>query len=294
MATRASTQTESNVYQILGIGVWPGRNFSGESARLREETGYSGQMESLLRANLKIEALGELVHLQVELPEGATTPLKMLLVFQTFANRMVQRSEEAVREAGEEVSCRKGCGACCRQLVPVGQSEALHLAALVAKMPWERQATVRARFARGMAALAEVGIEPGFDQGVDRNAARDLGERYFAAQVACPFLEDESCSIHPDRPLACREYLVTSPAANCRNPGPGRINMVPMAGPLWTSLAKLDGVKDGHVAWQPLIFSLAYAEGEPEPERVAEGPELFSEFVNHFRKRPAPQAPPSA
>jgi Fe-S-cluster containining protein len=36
--------------------------------------------------------------------------------------------------------------------------------------------------------------------------------------MPCPFLEDESCSIHPDRPLVCREYLVTSPAELCAGP----------------------------------------------------------------------------
>ncbi len=45
--------------------------------------------------------------------------------------------------------------------------------------------------------------------------------RYFHLGIACPFLEDESCSIHADRPISCREYLVTSPAVNCADPKPG-------------------------------------------------------------------------
>ncbi|HEY5241787.1 MAG TPA: YkgJ family cysteine cluster protein [Polyangiaceae bacterium] len=42
--------------------------------------------------------------------------------------------------------------------------------------------------------------------------------------VSCPFLEEESCSIHPDRPPICREYLVTSsprPRAVARAIGAG-------------------------------------------------------------------------
>lgn len=42
-----------------------------------------------------------------------------------------------------------------------------------------------------------------------------LGAAWFGLGVAYPFLEDESCSIHKSRPLTCREYLVTSPAAAC-------------------------------------------------------------------------------
>ena len=40
-------------------------------------------------------------------------------------------------------------------------------------------------------------------------------DEYFTYQVACPFLENESCSIHESRPIACREYLVTSSPEYC-------------------------------------------------------------------------------
>ncbi|MEZ5279133.1 MAG: hypothetical protein R2770_01565 [Acidimicrobiales bacterium] len=39
------------------------------------------------------------------------------------------------------------------------------------------------------------------------------------ADVACPLLDDGVCSIRPDRPLACREYLVTSDPKHCAPPG---------------------------------------------------------------------------
>jgi hypothetical protein len=54
----------------------------------------------------------------------------------------------------------------------------------------------------------------------------ELGHLYFEPAIACPFLEDESCSIHPDRPLACREYLVSSPASACAHPSPESIERV--------------------------------------------------------------------
>jgi Fe-S-cluster containining protein len=237
-----------------------------------------------------MEVLGKPVTLEIDVPEGTTTPRRMLPVFQEFSNCVVGRAVEAVEENGELVSCCKGCGACCRQLVPVTQTEALHLAALVEAMPEEKQAEVRARFAAAITKLAEAGIEPGFDHALPLEAARELGNLYFAQGVLCPFLEEESCSIHPDRPLACREYLVTSPAANCANPGPGRIRMVPMAGPLWTSLSRLDGVRGSHVGWEPLVFALHYAEATPEPEREASGMDLFREFVTHFHTNPAPRS----
>lgn len=43
----------------------------------------------------------------------------------------------------------------------------------------------------------------------------DVSRRYFAAGIACPFLEDECCSIYDDRPMTCREYGVTTPPERC-------------------------------------------------------------------------------
>src|SRR5262249_40316677 len=112
------------------------------------------------------------------------------------------------------------------QLVAISVVEAESLARLVDRLPPERQAIIRRRFADAVRTMEEVGLldpadPPGdrsmvaVDQGSPEATVREVGRRYFAMQVPCPFLEDESCGIHPDRPLVCREYHVTSPAENC-------------------------------------------------------------------------------
>ena len=47
---------------------------------------------------------------------------------------------------------------------------------------------------------------------------RAVSKTYFSEQIACPFLEDESCSIYPVRPSICREYIVYSPPEYCVDP----------------------------------------------------------------------------
>src|SRR5436305_2819221 len=91
--------------------------------------------------------------------------------------------------------------------------------------------------------------------------------RYFNLGIDCPFLEDESCSIHPDRPLSCREYLVTSPAEHCTAPTRDTIRRVPTPGFAMTAFAILDGpppVGKG-CRWVPLVLALEWAEANPEP-----------------------------
>ena len=84
-------------------------------------------------------------------------------------------------------------------------------------MPEPRRTEVRARFADAVAKIEAAGLLPearAFDSLPDEQYLA-LHPRYFALQIACPFLEDESCSIYSQRPLVCREYLVTSPAEYC-------------------------------------------------------------------------------
>ena len=120
---------------------------------------------------------------------------------------VVEDAARASRRAGSPVSCRKGCGACCRHVVPVSPPEAWMLADLIAAMPPQRRAAVQARFADSRDALQR-NFSP-------HHALFAIANEYFALGIACPFLENESCSIHADRPSVCREYMVTTPANMC-------------------------------------------------------------------------------
>jgi Fe-S-cluster containining protein len=162
----------------------------------------------------------------VPVPQGPSRMLDLLPATREIANQEAQANIDRSRSEGKDISCRAGCGACCRQIVAISAVEAQSLAELVASMPAERQAVIRERFADGIRRLEEAGVldasEPkGFRLPVARNqgdlglALADLGHRYFRQGIACPFLEDESCSIYEQRPAICRQYHVTSPAANC-------------------------------------------------------------------------------
>ena len=144
----------------------------------------------------------------ITVPNAAVPAAEVVPALQGLVNAVVEAAE-----MGKAISCRKGCGACCRQLVPVSRTEGERLLQVVEAMPAERRETLRARFAAAEAAIEAAGLKE--RQG---RSDRELSTAYFAMGVPCPFLEDESCSIHPERPLVCREYLVTSPAELCAGP----------------------------------------------------------------------------
>ncbi len=95
------------------------------------------------------------------------------------------------------------------------------------------------------------------------NAAAAFGKikrRYFSLGIACPFLENESCGIHPERPMVCREYHVTSPAELCARLYDENVDRVDvplrMGGILARTMAKITA---GKIFMIPLVLSLEWS-----------------------------------
>ena len=141
-------------------------------------------------------------------------------------------------------------------------------------MPEPRRSTVRARFDAAVAALDAADLVDRLDGSAEVDTQRD-GLAYFRLGIACPFLEDEACSIHPDRPLACREYLVTSPAEHCAAPGSASIEAVPIEWKVSTSLLTAERER----GWTALTLALRHAERSPAPPAMSTGPQILSAVI---------------
>ena len=125
----------------------------------------------------------------------------------TLSDAMLARAQSAHYAQGGGVSCRKGCAACCRQVIPLSPPDALALEELRQGMAWEERSEADARLDRMRDGLALAGL-------AEASLFNHAGEVYRLG-LACPFLIEEACSIHPHRPLACREHLAVSSAASC-------------------------------------------------------------------------------
>jgi Fe-S-cluster containining protein len=243
-------------------------------------------------AEMDLTLGGESYHLRVVVPEDPVPARALLPLARGISERAVAAGADAVVAQGKAISCRAGCGACCRQLVPVTASEAHQLALLVAALPEPRQDEVRARFAAARAALDRSGLLPSLEdpECIDPNYAQATRQAYFQLGIACPFLEEESCSIHPERPLICREFLVTSPAEHCADPTPEAVESVEAPVRVSQALGRLSmpGV-ELRAAWVPLVLALEWAASHPEPVRP--GREQLEEFLRLLTGKPLAGAP---
>ncbi|MDP2604619.1 MAG: YkgJ family cysteine cluster protein [Deltaproteobacteria bacterium] len=235
----------------------------------------------------------------ITVPSGPIQVKDLIPMVQSFADQVVRGTVRSVEESGQNISCKKGCGACCRQLVPISEVEARRIHDVVTELPEPRQSEIRRRFAAARRRLEESGL---LKRLVDRGEfvegdVQSFGVEYFRQGIPCPFLENESCSIHPDRPSVCREYLVTSPAENCAAPSVKTIDQVNMPFKIWPALARFDKVHPGEklIRWVPLVLALEWSIDHPDETQPRPGPELLHEFFRNLagKGEAAPKDAPS-
>ena len=192
-------------------------------------------------------------------PNAAVPATAVLPALQGLVNEVVGAAEAGLADQ-QAISCRKGCGACCRQLVPVSRTEGERLLQLVETMPAERRETLSARFAAAEAAIDRAGLK---ERG--QRSDRELSVAYFAQGIACPFLE----------------YLVTSPAELCA--GATQEGVTPVAVPKVSMAAR--GLQEERDDWFPLALLMAWSRRRPRPARRRPGPEWVQRFLKELGRK---------
>lgn len=203
----------------------------------------------------------------IEVPAGFVPVTAIVPLLRRLGEQAQALEERRALAAGHSISCKKGCAACCRMLVPVSAPEAFALRELALGLPEERRRAMRKKVENARRRLAEAGLldtllkiaETGRQLSDDE--MEPVNRAYYALRMPCPFLENEVCSIYEDRPAACREMLVTSPAELCqdiaKNPVqalPVPVRMSTVLGMLWAELA------GGPIRLIPLPVALDWAE----------------------------------
>lgn len=240
------------------------------------------------RLTVELALPGGIVRVGMDVPTGEVPMRALLPALRTTADAFVDYAARMSEAAGKPVSCAKGCGACCRQLVPLARSEALRISQLLEELPEPRRSELKERFEAAVRRVEAEGLLPALEgqAGLAAGNAVDLGLAYFRLGIPCPFLEDESCSIYADRPIACREYLVSSLPARCADPTPEGIESVPLPTRVWAAIAReeagVPGTEDAPSV--PLVMAprWAAANGGDEPLRPA--PELLRSVYGRFSR----------
>jgi len=244
--------------------------------------------------NVDLDVGARRFHAQIEVPTTPTCPRSLLPLAQAVTDAAVSGAVEDAAAFGLSIPCQAGCGACCRQLVPLTEAEAYHICALVEALPEPRRAVIRARFADAKARLAASGLMETIDRPEEWSfdPPWPLGFRYFELRIPCPFLENESCSIHAQRPLICREYVVVTPAECCASPRPGEVKCLHLKLDAWWAMSQIapPSPPTRRSPFVPLVLALDWAAAHPE-QACMPGTELITRFFEKLSGRT--RAPPA-
>jgi Fe-S-cluster containining protein len=261
---------------------------------MQQPVSPSSSTSTFVTANIEFSIAGNLIRANFRMPAGPARLSDLLPACRSVADAVVSIAARTSEACGKSISCKAGCGACCRQLVPVSEPEARVIANLVANMPEPRQSVILERFKQARERLAETGAH---EKLADTDcfpyeSLREFGTEYFDLGIPCPFLENESCSIYEERPVICREFLVTSDPKHCAKPSAETIDTVPLATHVSAALVRV-GLKPGvtHARWVPLILALDWVEehGEEPDERT--GPEMLEELFAKMAEKSAKMVP---
>jgi Fe-S-cluster containining protein len=240
-------------------------------------------------ADVELTIHGRRLNARVKVPDRAVRPAELLSFYRMMSDGLMSLAVRDAQAAGSAISCKAGCGACCRQLVPISAVEARHLAKLIESMPEPRRTEVRGRFAAVRVTLEKAGLLPRLlhPQDFPDEQMRELNLEYWDLRVPCPFLEDESCSIHKDRPIACREFLVTSDARHCAEPRPDNVRPLdPPGGPITMRLPRDERSPAGHpIHWVTLALAPDFVAEHPQEPPARHATTLVRDFLEGMSKR---------
>ncbi len=198
---------------------------------------------------------------------------------------LVRRACERETKEGRSVSCKAGCGVCCYQMVPLSPPEAIWISKLVDHLEKSKEPGLADRFDNIAKRLQGLGmVEDLLDPDYSDDVALDIARKYFSLKIPCPFLYDDSCSIYPYRPVACREYNVTSSPEYCADPYSNNVVKVAMPLPLSAPLARLTAkLTDTKPRLIPLTLARRwYLENEDLSRKSWPGMELLQRFLEEI------------
>ena len=229
-----------------------------------------------IRLNYQVD--GYHIKAEVNLPEGRVRAADMLPVHREVSAALTGAVIARETGAGKSISCHKGCSACCKRLyVEISEAEAYRLGDTINALPAEHRQQIKSKFDAIRVQLLYAGLH---DRMLDVHLPDDetrqlLSVDYYQQGIACPFLQDDTCSIYHERPLACREYLVTSPAEECERPRQGGVSRVRFPWSTFDNAMRMTQSAYDKVPLIPLPLLPSWLAQHPEPEKYPSGIELL-------------------
>ncbi|MBO8129607.1 MAG: YkgJ family cysteine cluster protein [Peptococcaceae bacterium] len=108
-------------------------------------------------------------------------------------------------------SCSLGCSHCCKHPIIITKSEALVLYTFLV----ENSLREFINQAISVATYIQNNL-PEIPQGIDEEKVQRYRQKYFSANISCPFLQDNKCVVYEVRPTNCVTYFSYGDPCECK------------------------------------------------------------------------------
>lgn len=226
----------------------------------------------------------------IDVPTGLIPITAIVPLTRRLGEEAAELEIRQVTEAGQTISCRKGCAACCRMLVPLSAPEAFALREYVGQLPTDRHTLLLNRLGDTKDQLKRAGLWDRLNDiaeaamAVPDQELDPINRAYYALRMPCPYLENELCSIYEARPAACRELLVTSPAELCQDLVQNLVTPLPVSMRIGSILGVVWGtLTSSPPRLIPLPMALEWAaRHEEESRRTWPGSSLLDQVLDNM------------
>jgi len=248
--------------------------------------------------SFELDVLGEAATFRIDFARKQAKLSDMALPARALATKLSLLVLDRLRKSGKHIPCRKGCSACCSYLVPLSIPEVFRLREEVSAMPSDRGNAVLRSSLTAARKILDRGPE-NFEKdgpvlesgqiGMDR-----LSRWYAGLNLECPFLRDSLCSCYGQRPVACREHMVTSVESSCSADGADEPAAVRMPASVLECLGKLTAeLEQADVEAVMLPLALPWAqENLDRSRRTWPAVTMVERFIEILTSLPA-EAPPA-
>ncbi len=182
----------------------------------KEEYNHSNGSEII---GLDLDIFSKPLHFRIGVSQGQAGLADIVPLARALSTKLALAVLNRLSKDGKFVPCHKGCSACCSYLIPLSVPEVFRLRQeLLAMSPDQREVALKACLGTAKVILNNLPENIEVNESIEMNGQIQtdwLSRWYSGLKQPCPFLSHGLCTIYEQRPIACREHIVTGSAILC-------------------------------------------------------------------------------
>jgi Fe-S-cluster containining protein len=158
---------------------------------------------------------------------------ELVPICRKLADMIIEKVIQHRQKTAPPTACKKGCSPCCHYMIPLSPAESFRLHEEIQQMPRDRKRkAIRSMLLAARRVLEyrvpRLAAEGQHSEELQTPNLEMISDWYDSFHLPCPFLTDNACSIYANRPIACREYMVTGNPLGCKTTSNKTVSIIEM------------------------------------------------------------------